>query len=127
MHPDLLHLAGLRAGARHPSERLRTDPDGCVRERGAADDGDVRAATGSFLAEVMVARGCRRFGVPKFHPFPSDADLGDEVHRRAEELSGTPDPRRRDGPGGVVARERREYVFVEMLTGERIEMYDVPS
>lgn len=88
---------------------------------------DVRAATGPFLAEVMAARGYRTFGIGKFHTFPWDADLGYEVHLRAEELYGTPDQRRRDAYASFVAREHPEYDFVEMLMGERTEMYYVPQ
>lgn len=95
-------------------------------ERATMTD-DVRAATGPFLAEVMAARGYRTFGVGKFHSFPFDADLGYDVHLRAEELYGTPDQRRRDAYASFVAREHPEYDFVEQLMGERTEMYYVPQ
>lgn len=100
---------------------------GVYENRGGADLNDsVRAACGPYLAEVLVGRGYRTFGVGKFHTSPWDAPLGYEVHLHSEELYG-PGQRERDDYAAFIAKQHPEYDFVEGLMGERTEMYYIPQ
>lgn len=82
---------------------------------------------GPYLAKVMRARGYRTFGIGKFHCSPWDEDLGYEVHLHSEEMYKTPDQRRRDAYSAWLRREHPEFAHVEMLMGERTEMYYMPQ
>ena len=82
---------------------------------------------GPYLARTMSRLGYRTFGIGKFHTHPWDEELGYEVHLHSEELYATPDQRRRDAYASWVAREHPEFDFVEMLRGERTEMYYMPQ
>ena len=82
---------------------------------------------GPYLARTMAGRGYRTFGIGKFHSQPWDEDLGYDVHRHTEELWGTAEHRSRDAYAGFIEREHPEYGFIEMLHGERTEMYYMPQ
>jgi choline-sulfatase len=92
---------------------------------GQADTMEGRC--GAYLARRMAHLGYRTFGIGKFHTHPWDEDLGYEVQMHSEELYGTPEQRARDGYAGFIQREHPEYDFVEMLMGERTEMYYMPQ
>ncbi|MDQ8192822.1 sulfatase-like hydrolase/transferase [Coraliomargarita sp. SDUM461004] len=82
---------------------------------------------GPYLAETMKGRGYRTFGIGKFHSRPWDEDLGYETHLHSEEMYSTPEQRKRDAYAQWIAQEHPEYDFVEMLMGERSEMYYMPQ
>jgi arylsulfatase len=82
---------------------------------------------GTYLARTMAGLGYRTFGIGKFHTHPWDEDLGYEVHMHSEELYGASEQRARDGYAGFIRREHPEYDFIEMLMGERTEMYYMPQ
>ncbi len=82
---------------------------------------------GPYLARVLGGLGYRTFGIGKFHASPWDEDLGYEVHLRSEELYATPDQRARDAYASWISREHPEYDWIEMLMGERTEMYYMPQ
>lgn len=82
---------------------------------------------GDYLARTMSARGYRTFGIGKFHSHPVHEDLGFDVHLHSEELYGTPETRAKDAYAAFIAREHPEYDWVEMLMGERTEMYYMPQ
>jgi len=92
---------------------------------GQADDMEARCRP--YLARTMAKLGYRTFGIGKFHTLPWDEELGYEVHLHTEELYGTPEQRSRDGFGGFIGREHPEYDWIEMLHGERTEMYYMPQ
>jgi choline-sulfatase len=71
--------------------------------------------------------GYRTFGIGKFHSEPWNQDLGFEVQLHSEELYESPEQRAGDGYAGFIAREHPEYDWIEMLQGERTEMYYVPQ
>ncbi len=81
---------------------------------------------GPFLARTMAARGYRTFGIGKFHTQPTYQDLGYEVHLHSEEGYGR-DGRRRDSFAKFIVEEHPEYAWLEMLQGERTEMYYMPQ
>jgi arylsulfatase len=87
----------------------------------------IEERCGPFLARTMASRGYRTFGIGKFHAVPWDQDLGYEVHLHSEELYGSPSHRGRDAYAGFIAREHPEHDWIEMLQGERTEMYYVPQ
>lgn len=82
---------------------------------------------GPYLARSMAARGYHAFGIGKFHTHPWDEDLGYAVHLHSEEMYGSPEQRRRDAYAAFIAREHPEFDFIEMLMGERTEMYYMPQ
>jgi choline-sulfatase len=92
---------------------------------GQADAMEKRC--GGYLARTLARMGYRTFGIGKFHTHPWDEDLGFEVHMHSEEMYGTLEQRARDGYAGYIQREHPEYDFVEMLMGERTEMYYMPQ
>jgi choline-sulfatase len=88
----------------------------------------VEGRCGLYLARTLSSLGYRTFGIGKFHTVPEwDEDLGYEYHLHSEELYGTPDQRSRDGFAGWIAREHPEFNYIEMLMGERTEMYYMPQ
>lgn len=109
----------LMAGCEPPMTRIwgHTHPD----HYGIAE------RCGPYLPETIRALGYRTFGVGKFHTVPWDAPLGFDVQLHSEELYGDADQRRRDAYASFVAREHPEYDWVEMLMGERTEMYYMPQ
>ncbi len=84
---------------------------------------DMEARCRPYLARTMAKLGYRTFGVGKFHSIPWDENLGYEFHSHSGELYGTPEQRSRDGFAGFIEREHPEFDFIEMLMGERTEMY----
>ena len=52
---------------------------------------------------------------------------GMSSHLHSEELYGSPDQRRRDGFAGWIERQHPEFDYIEMLMGERTEMYYMPQ
>lgn len=82
---------------------------------------------GPFLARTMRRLGYRTFGIGKFHVDPWEMDLGYDVHLHSEELYDSADQRARDAYAAFIAREHPEYDWIEMLHGERTEMYYVPQ
>ncbi len=94
--------------------------------RSPEDPATMESRCGPFLARTMRERGCRTFGIGKFHTSPTYQDLGYEVHQHSEELYGRGE-RGRDAYASFIAREHPEYAWLEMLQGERTEMYYVPQ
>ena len=92
---------------------------------GQADTMEGRC--GAYLARTMAHLGYRTFGIGKFHTHPWDEDLGYDVQMHSEEMYGTPEQRARDGYAGLIQREHPECDFIEMLMGERTEMYYMPQ
>ena len=82
---------------------------------------------GTYLPRTLARLGYRTFGIGKFHTNPWDEDLGYEVQMHSEELYGSPDQRSRDAYAAFIEREHPEYDFIEMLMGERTEMYYMPQ
>jgi arylsulfatase len=88
----------------------------------------VEGRCGPYLARTMAGLGYHTFGIGKFHTVPRwDEDLGYEFHSHSEELYGTPDQRSRDGFAGWIERQHPEFDYIEMLMGERTEMYYMPQ
>ena len=89
---------------------------------------DTEERCGTYLARTLLGQGYRTFGIGKFHTTPHwDEDLGYEIHLHSEELYGSPDQRARDSYASFIAKEHREYDFIEGLMGERTEMYYMPQ
>ncbi len=95
--------------------------------RAPDDPATIETRCGPFLARTMAARGYRTFGIGKFHSHPWDQDLGYEVQLCSEELYGTREQRARDAYAKFIREEHPEYDWLEMLQGERTEMYYVPQ
>lgn len=87
----------------------------------------VEGRCGPYLARTLTALGYRTFSIGKSHTVPWNEDLGYEVHQRTEELYGTPEQRAGDAYAAFLAREHPEFSHVEMLHGERTEMYYMPQ
>jgi choline-sulfatase len=87
----------------------------------------LTARCGPYLAETMKHRGYRTFGIGKFHSRPWDEDLGYETHLHSEEMYSSPAQRKGDDYAQWIAKEHPEYDFIEMLMGERSEMYYMPQ
>ncbi|MFH1022625.1 MAG: sulfatase-like hydrolase/transferase [Planctomycetota bacterium] len=82
---------------------------------------------GPFLARRMGLLGCRTFGIGKFHAEPWDQDLGFEVQMHSEELYVDARQRAGDAFARFIRDKHPEYDWVDMLQGERTEMYYVPQ
>lgn len=82
---------------------------------------------GPYLARTLGKLGYRTFGIGKSHTLPWNEDIGYEVHLHSEEQYGTPDQRSRDSFASFIARQHPEFDFLEMLMGERTEMYYMPQ
>jgi arylsulfatase len=92
---------------------------------GQADSMEERC--GPYLARTMRNLGYRTFGIGKFHTRPWDEDLGYDVHLHSEELYGSPDQRARDSYASYIKNEHPDFDYIEMLMGERSEMYYMPQ
>jgi arylsulfatase A-like enzyme len=95
--------------------------------RSPDDPATMEQRCGAFLGRTMRERGYRTFGIGKFHTSPWDQDLGYDAHEHSEELYASPQQRARDGYAKFLAEERPEYAWLEMLQGERTEMYYMPQ
>jgi len=94
--------------------------------RNPDDSTTMEERCGPFLARTMRERGYRTFGIGKFHTQPTYQDLGYDVHLHSEEGYGKGN-RRRDAFGKFILEEHPEYAWLEMLQGERTEMYYMPQ
>jgi choline-sulfatase len=83
--------------------------------------------TGPYLAHTMKQRGYRTFGIGKFHTAPVHEDLGYETHLHSEELYGSWETRMKDAYARFIHDEHPEYRHLELLHGERGEMYFAPQ
>jgi len=88
---------------------------------------EMEERCGPYLERTMNGLGYRTFGIGKSHTHPWDENLGYEVHLHSEELYGSHPQRSRDAYASFIAREHPEYDFIEMLMGERTEMYYMPQ
>lgn len=87
----------------------------------------INGRCGPYLGETMKKMGYRTFGIGKFHTTPFGEDLGFETHLLSEELYGTEEIRQKDAYASFIAKEHPEYDWVDMLMGERSEMYYMPQ
>jgi len=98
---------------------------------GGGTDDDFRALReqwhGRYLGHVMRERGYRTFGVGKSHSYPWDEDLGYDVHLHSEELYGSPEERAGDAFARWIHDAHPQFDFIDMLQGERTEMYYMPQ
>ena len=82
---------------------------------------------GPYLARTMGNLGYRTFGIGKFHTHPRFEDLGYDVHLHSEETYGSPEQRSGDAYASWITENHPEYDFLEILMGERTEMYYMPQ
>lgn len=82
---------------------------------------------GPFLARRMGHLGYRTFGIGKFHADPWDQDLGFEAQFHSEELYEDARQRAHDAFARFIREQHPAYDWIEMLQGERTEMYYVPQ
>lgn len=82
---------------------------------------------GPFLARRMGQLGYRTFGIGKFHADPWDQDLGFDVHLHSEELYEDARQRANDAYARFIREQHPAYAWIDMLQGERTEMYYVPQ
>ncbi len=114
----------IRTGCEPPSIRMFSNR---VLPPSENHKGTIRERCGPYLAETMRNLGYRTFGIGKFHSKPWDEDLGYDVHLHSEEMYYTPDRRKVDAYSRWISEQHPEYDFVEMLMGERSEMYYMPQ
>ena len=87
----------------------------------------MEARCGTFLARQMSRLGYRTFGIGKFHTRPWDQDLGFETHLYSEELYEDARQRANDAYARFIREQHPEYDWIDMLQGERTEMYYIPQ
>ncbi|MFW6058638.1 MAG: sulfatase, partial [Phycisphaeraceae bacterium] len=87
----------------------------------------VEQRCGDYLPRRMHQLGYRTWGVGKFHTHPWNEDLGYEVQLHSEELYSSTEQRRGDAFARFIADEHPEYDWLDMLQGERTEMYYMPQ
>jgi len=100
--------------------------NGCVSAP-AAWSTTMEDRCGPFLARRMRGLGYRTFGIGKFHTEPWDQDLGFDVHLHSEELYEDARQRAGDAYARFIHDKHPEYDWIDMLQGERSEMYYVPQ
>jgi len=115
--------------ARHNVRTGREMPTtNCFSNGGPTTDAtEIEDRCGEFLPRRMTELGYRTFGVGKFHTDPTYADLGYETQLYSEELYGSEDEWAHDDYAAWVRENHPEYDHVEMLHGERTEMYFMPQ
>ncbi len=117
--------ATVRTGCQPPTLRIFTNR--CEKPvHGQADSIEERSG-GPYLAKTLRGLGYRTFGIGKFHGTPWDADLGYDVYLQSMELYGSPERRQADAYASWLHREHPEYDHLEVLMGERSEMYYIPQ
>lgn len=100
---------------------------GCYGNGGPVTDArTIEDRCGEYLARRMCALGYYTFGVGKFHTTPRYADIGYETQHYSEETYRDVDWEQDDYARWIRA-EHPEYDHVEMLHGERTEMYYMPQ
>jgi len=87
----------------------------------------MEARCGTFLARQMGQLGYRTFGIGKFHTRPWDQDVGFETQLHSEELYEDARQRQGDAFARFIRTQHPEYDWIDMLQGERAEMYYVPQ
>ncbi|NIA14313.1 MAG: sulfatase-like hydrolase/transferase [Nitrospiraceae bacterium] len=107
-------------------------PTTAIYQNGPAEpvEGQVQSMEGRcgpYLARTMADLGYRTFGIGKFHSIPWNEDLGYETHQHTEELYGSAKQRSQDAYSGFIQREHPKFDYIEMLHGERTEMYYAPQ
>jgi choline-sulfatase len=115
--------------ARHNVRTGREMPTtGCYANGGPVTDvEEMERRCGDFLPRRMAALGYRTFGVGKFHTDPTYADLGYGTQLYSEETYGSEAEWAGDDYASWIRSEHPEYDHVEMLHGERTEMYYMPQ
>ncbi len=114
----------IRTGCEPPT--LRIFSNGRAKPvHGQADT--IEGRCGPYLAKTMRNLGYRTFGIGKFHTGPWNEDLGYDIHLHSEELYGSPEQRAGDAYAAWLHREHPEYDHLEVLMGERTEMYYMPQ
>ena len=83
--------------------------------------------TGDYLSTTMKKRGYKTWAAGKFHPLRYDEDLGWDLQFQTEEVMGTADQEESDAYFSWIKKEHPEFAFIEMLHGERTEMYYMPQ
>jgi len=82
---------------------------------------------GPFLARQMGRLGYRTFGIGKFHTEPWDQNMGFDVQLHSEELYSDPQQRAGDAFARFIHDQHPEYDWIDMLQGERGDMYYMPQ
>jgi choline-sulfatase len=93
----------------------------------ANQPGSMEERCGEYLAKAMCRLGYRTFGIGKFHAMPWNEDLGYEVMLQSHEMYQDAERRRCDAYASWIASKHPEYDFIEMLMGERAEMFYMPQ
>jgi len=114
----------VRTGCEPPSIRIFTNG----RMGPAAGQAQtIEGRCGPYLARTMDRLGYRTFGIGKFHTQPWNEDVGFRVQLHSEEMYGSPEQRRGDAFASWIARQHRQFDYIEALMGERTEMYYMPQ
>lgn len=115
----------IRTGCESPTTRYFNNGFAGAVE-GQPEDMEERCG-GPFLARTMAGLGYRTFGVGKFHTKPWNEDIGYETLLYSEEGYKGPGQREGDAYARWIAEEHPEYSHLELLMGERSEMYYMPQ
>jgi choline-sulfatase len=101
---------------------------GCYSNSGPVTEAsEIEDRCDEFLPRRMRELGYRTFGVGKFHTDPTYADLGYDRQLYSEEFYREEEEWDRDDYANWIREEHPEYDHVEMLHGERTEMYFMPQ
>jgi arylsulfatase len=100
--------------------------NGCTNPP-AAWPATIEERCGAFLARRMGSLGYRTFKVGKSHTEPWDQDLGFDVHLHSEELYEDARQRAGDAFARFIHDQHPEYDWIDMLQGERTDMYYAPQ
>ncbi|TAN38437.1 MAG: choline-sulfatase [Verrucomicrobia bacterium] len=114
----------IRTGCDSPTTRIFSNEKAHLITGQAAT---MTGRCGPYLAQTMKDMGYRTFGIGKFHTTPWNEQLGFDVHLHSEELYGKPNVRAQDSYAAWIKKEHPAYDFIEMLMGERTEMYYIPQ
>ncbi|MHC4122664.1 MAG: sulfatase family protein [Planctomycetota bacterium] len=114
----------IRTGCEPPKTRIFSNQKS-KPVKGQAET--IEGRCGKYLPRIMRQRGYRTFGIGKFHTWPWDEDLGYDTHLHSQGLYGSPERRKKDSYALWIAQKHNKFDFIEMLMGERTEMYYMPQ
>ncbi|MEO7796305.1 MAG: sulfatase-like hydrolase/transferase, partial [Opitutaceae bacterium] len=92
-----------------------------------APAGQARERCGPYLAETLLARGYRTWGLGKFHTEPRHEPLGFDVQEYSEELWETEKEFLSDDYVKWLRAQTSAFDHLEQVHGERTDMYYVPQ
>ncbi len=114
----------IRTGCEPASTRVFSN---AVSDPAPGQEDTIPGRCGAYLAEALAAMGYRTWGIGKFHTQPDGEDIGYQEYLQIRETYATGEIRHDDAYASWILEHRPEYAHLELLHGERTEMYYMPQ